>query len=433
MTTYAEVMADIDIPLPREPPDDTPAAAQRFPAQQRYRAADDRGADGRAVVVDGARFILDAPAEVDAIWGTGSQVLWAPGEALMIAGPQGVGKTTLAGLLVKALLTGGDVLGLPAAPYRGRVLYLAMDRPRQIARSLRRQFSEEHRELLADRLVVRPGPLPADVAAQPLLLAGLAEEYGAGVLFVDSLKDAAVGLTDDAVAASYNRARQHLLATGCQVAELHHVIKRTSRGDHPAAAVDAIYGSTWLTSGAGSIVMLIGEPGDPIVSFRHVKQPAEEVGPFRLLHDQTAGLLTVEHSVDLPTLVDASGPDGLTARAAAAAIGETSKPSRAEVEKARRKLDALTAAGVLSRLEGGRGGTGERAPSVYFRAVGGNHGQSRSEVKPQVSTNHGLFDPEDLHGNHAPITPESETAGQDYHATNHADHTAINHETHPPL
>jgi hypothetical protein len=48
-------------------------------------------------LVDGARFILDQPSTIPAVWGEGAQVLWAEGEALMIAGGQGLGKTTLAG------------------------------------------------------------------------------------------------------------------------------------------------------------------------------------------------------------------------------------------------------------------------------------------------------------------------------------------------
>lgn len=113
------------------------------------------------------------------------------------------------------------------------------------------------------------------------------------------------------------------------------------------------------------MVLLSGEPGDPIVSFRHLKQPADEVGPWRLLHDPAAGLLTVEHAVDLVALVRASGVDGLTARGAAQAITEKSNPSRADVEKARRKLDAID---MLVRVEGSRGGGDTRNPAAWFLA-----------------------------------------------------------------
>jgi hypothetical protein len=425
----------VDIPLPDEPPPDDWSSLPRNGSRRSDGAPPAANADLGAVV-DGARFILDAPPQVAPIWGDGSRVLWASGEALMIAGPQGLGKTTLAGLLVKALLGAqDDVLGLPVTPSERRVLYLAMDRPRQISRSLRRQFSEADRDRLADRLIVRQGPPPADLAAQPHLLAAMAEAYGAGVVIVDSLKDAAVGLSDDTVGASYNRARQRALAAGCEVAELHHTVKRGPGGGPPSTVAD-IYGSTWLTSGAGSIVLLSGDPGDPIVGMRHVKQPAEEVGPYRLLHDQTAGLLTVEHAADFVAMARACGPDGLTARTAAAALTDKPQPGRADIEKARRKLDALAASGVLMRLDGGRGGTGEqRSPAAYFIAPEAHCGQSRPITpggKTAGQANHGHSGDFDPHAGHGPITAKPKTAGQANHTTNHANHGAGNHVS-PPL
>lgn len=302
--------------------------------------------------VDGATFILDQPTDVPARWGSGTAVLWPEGEALMIAGPQGLCKTTLAGLLVRAQLGLGDgmVLGLPVQPLDRRILYLAMDRPRQIARSLRRQFAEDDRRVLADRLVILPGPPAADLAAQPTLLAGLAARYEADVVYVDSLKDATLGLSKDEIAAAYNRARQYLLLQGDDLCELHHTKKRQPQSG-PITSVDEIYGSTWLTNGCGSVILLSGDPGDPIIGLRHAKQPAEEVGPWQLLHDATDGQLTVESEISLVDLVKARGVDGVTARDAAAVLFETAKPSKAQKEKARRRLAKLDAAGVLVRVE----------------------------------------------------------------------------------
>jgi hypothetical protein len=51
--------------------------------------------------------------------------------------------------------------GLPVSRWPrwpGKILYLAMDRPAQIARSLHRQFAVDHRGVLGDRLVVWKGP-----------------------------------------------------------------------------------------------------------------------------------------------------------------------------------------------------------------------------------------------------------------------------------
>jgi hypothetical protein len=321
----------------------------RLPPQDRV---DEPPRDHPDRAVDGAAFILDQPPGIASLWGEGTAVLWAEGEALMTAGLQGLCKTTLAGLLLRAQLGLGDglVLGLPVQPIDGRMLYLAMDRPRQIARSLRRQFTEADRAVLAQGLVILRGPPPADLAAQPTLLAGLADHYGADVVYVDSVKDAALRLSTDEVGAAYNRARQHLLMTGCQICELHHTVKRGPDGAPPKSIAD-VYGSAWLTNGCGSVILLTGEPGDPIIGMQHVKQPAGEVGPWRLLSDPADGQLTIEHQADLVDLVKVKGVDGLTARDAAAALFDTSKPTRAQKEKARRKLVNLEADEVLMSIE----------------------------------------------------------------------------------
>ena len=314
--------------------------------------------------VDGAKFILDQPANVPAIWGDGKKVLWPEGEALMIAGGQGLGKTTLAGQLLRALL-GLDtrVLGLPVSDSGETILYLAMDRPRQIARSLARQFTGADRDVLKARVLIRPGPPYADLAKQPDLLLRMATELGAGIIFVDSLKDAAIGLSDDEVGAGYNRARQHVLNAGRQMCDMHHVTKAT------ADTINDIYGSTWLTSGCGSVILLTGEPGDPIIGFKHVKPPVEEIGPYRLSHDPVRGRLNIEHETDLVDMVRASFANGLTARDAAKALFDTDKPpSRGEVEKARRKLDDLVAAGVVARVDGTKGGAKGTGATAWFIA-----------------------------------------------------------------
>ncbi len=258
---------------------------------------------------NGASFILDIPHTIPALWGEGQRVLWPEGESLMICGLPGLGKTTLAGMLIRAQLggVGQQVLGLRVAPQPGKILYLAMDRPAQIARSLHRQFDETRRDVLGDRLVVWKGPPPADVAANPHLLAELAERAGASVVYLDSVKDAAVGLSEDAVGAGYNRARQHLLNKGVELAELHHTVKHSAGGGQPGTVAD-VYGSVWLSSGTGSIILLTGQPGDPIVGFRHIRQPAEEVGPLRLSHDETSGTMSILSGTDPVEVVRAAGP-----------------------------------------------------------------------------------------------------------------------------
>jgi len=316
--------------------------------------------------VDAGHFLFDETDTTVALWGDGDDILWAEGEAMMIAGGMGLGKTTLAGQIIRAQLgLSTEVLGLPVHPIEGVILYLAMDRPRQIRRSMLRQFDRSERDAIAGRLLIRTGPPIADIAAYPGLLAAMAKECGASVVYVDSLKDAAVGLSDDKVGAGYNRARQGLLADNAQICELHHNRKATA-GMTANGSVTEVYGSTWLTSGAGSVITLTGDPGDPIIEFRHVKQPLNEVGPWRLLNDPDAGRMTVNHQVDLILLATAAGRHGLTAMAAAVAMYEKDRPNKAEIEKARYRLDKLAKGGLLVRVDGFKGGASGGTPSVWM-------------------------------------------------------------------
>jgi hypothetical protein len=308
----------------------------------------------KARLIDGASFILDIPPIPPAVWGQGTGIAWARGEALLIVGGNGVGKTTLASQLLRGRLgLTSMVLGLPVVPGDRRVLYLTMDRPEQIRRALHRLFSDDERDVLAGRLVVWQGPPPEDLAANPGMLAELCRDADADSCIVDSLKDAAVGLSEDAVGAGWNRARQGALASGVQLAELHHNRKRGANDGPPRALAD-VYGSAWITAGVGSVVALHGEAGDPIVELRHLKQPMDELGPWQVQHDHDAGISSIVDQVDLFAL--AARPDyPLTATAAAVALYGTDKPTRAQIAKARRQLDRLVKEGVLVRTEGGRG------------------------------------------------------------------------------
>lgn len=350
------------------------AAAEKLYAEEQARAAAEHADEG-ARVHDGASFLLDLPATPPALWGKGEDILWARGEALMIAGPQGVGKTTIAGQLLRATVgLAPDVLGYPVEPCAQRVLYLAMDRPEQARRNLARMFAadvaEVGRDYIAEIMRFWAGPPPQDFAAEPEGLLRLAQQHHADVVFIDSLKDAAVGLSKDEVGAGYNRARQLALAEGVQVVELHHTVKNGADGGKPNN-INGIYGSTWLTSGTGSVVLLWGEPGDPVIDFVHLKQPMNEVGPLKVLHNRETGLSEVYHDedTDVVALARRCSSTGVSATEAARCQFSVEKPSRAQVEKARRNLHRLVEFGLLVFKPAGEDGKGGRGNADRWFAV----------------------------------------------------------------
>ncbi len=316
--------------------------------------------------VNGAAFILDTPPEVQAVWGEGEQVAWSSGEPLLINGPSGVGKTTLAQQVTLARLgLRTEVLGLPVEVDARRVLYIAADRPPQAARSFRRMVSEEHRGVLAERLEVWRGPLPVDLTRQPEVLAVMAEQANAGTLIVDSLKDVAAKLGEDETGNKVNQALQLACLAGVEVAALHHQRKRQQGAGKPKT-LDDVYGSTWITAGAGSVLLVWGQPGDAVVELSHLKQPRDAIGPLTLLHDHECGTTVVRDEVDLYAVVKLS--NGLTAQGAARALFRCEDPEPNQVERARRRLEQLCkkTPPLVHRVDPQRGGEGGTTPARYY-------------------------------------------------------------------
>ena len=118
---------------------------------------------------------------------------------------------------------------------------------------------------------------------------------------------------------------------------------RSVRGGRPSRT--GVYGSTWITSDARSVVLLNGKPGDPIVASHHIKQPASEVGTFKIIHDHDTGRSKTWHSVDLVLL--AKQPGGLTALAAQWRYSRPTSPLQTKRTRPRRRLAKLTGHGFL--------------------------------------------------------------------------------------
>lgn len=301
---------------------------------------------------DGRTFILDAPATVPSLWGDGDRVAWASGEGLMFVGPQGVGKTTVASRLALARIGIGaeTLLGMPVTQTTEPLLWIAADRPQQIARSFRRMVTPADAEILEKRLLVWEGPPPFDLVDEPLRLLAFVESTGAKTVFIDSDKDIASPLTEDRVGAAFNRARGAVIAAGIEWVELHHNRKATADNRKPSALAD-VYGSVWLTAGLGSVISLWGEPGDPIVELTHLKQPAEDIGPLELEHDHTHGRTTLRERPTVESLLEDAGKEGVTAPDVASAIYGL-KVTKAQVEKVRRQLQRLADDGRATSAKG---------------------------------------------------------------------------------
>ena len=320
-------------------------------------------------LVDGWKFVSETGADREPLWGTREKTAWASGESLMIVGAPGVGKTTLAHQVILARLGLQDtVLDMPVAPSK-RVLYLAMDRPKQIAGAMARRVSLADAPVLRERLAVWQGPLPATLDKEPDLLADLAAAHQADTIVIDSLKDAVSTLVDDALAVAFHNARMRAIRNGVEVMELHHqrkAVEGTPREQRPA--LDRVYGSTWITSGAGSVMFVAGEAGDPAVTLHHLKTPTGEIGPLQLIHDHARGTTTLDPALD-PVAILRAAPGGLSVRELATAQTGQPNPGRAPVEKARRALETLVRAGLATKAEGAAGGNGGGQQARYHASA----------------------------------------------------------------
>lgn len=335
--------------------------------------------------VPGGEFILDQPDEIPAIWGEGTQVLMAEGEALLIVASPGVGKTTLAGQLALRRagipgFLGPDLLGLPVEPDTERkLLYIAADRPRQIARSFKRMVGPGHRLQLDAALVFWGGPLPFDIVEEPQQLVTFAQAHGAGTVVIDSLGDIASPLSEDRVGSRVKLALAYVVAAGIEVVALHHVRKETSDGRKPRSLSD-VYGSQWITAGVGSVVFLYGEAGDPVVELLHLKQPADVVGPLELIHDHDHGVTCVAEQTTVYDLVRRATNGGVTVKDVAAHLSGKADPSRNHIEKARRKLAALVRDEHAVKIPGEAG-----EPDVYRPIHRQTNGSVRDPRDPSVT------------------------------------------------
>lgn len=297
----------------------------------------------RSKLVDGDTFLHgDGSDDLVVRWGTQDRVLWASGESLLVVAPTGVGKTTLAVQLVEAAIGLGDgtVLGLPVKPAR-RVLYFAMDRPRQIRRMLRRRFGTTP---VGERLWVHKGPTATDISLAHDQFLTIARAAGADLVVIDSLKDALADPANNASGGEWNRAIQDLNANDIDVLVLHHLKKIPK---DTKAAISDLYGSVHITNGAGSIVLLWGEASDDRLELVHLKSPIDPVGPIDLDVNHTTGVITALAGFD-PLTYLRTHPGCSVLEAARVEHGPDTKSGSAAYKRTARRFRALVHKGLAT-------------------------------------------------------------------------------------
>ena len=319
-----------------------------------YLAARAAAGEVSREVLDGEAFIFKEIIEVESFWGRGEVVLWPKDEGLMVSGPQGIGKTTIIqNLLLRRVGIGdGDLYGFPVTVEENPdaiYLYLAMDRPAQARRSIRRMISDNpvDRGIVQRYLRFWAGPLPVNVLTRPEVLLNWATAYCGGrvpaAIFCDSYKDLAVGLSEDKVGAAINLAVQACIQAGAQWVGAHHHRKGSQDQRNAPNSLDDVYGSTWLTSGLGSVLMLWGQAGDDAVTLTQLKEPSEKLHTTRLVHDPATGWLTIDAEEQ-----DAVDPLEVIRRAGQ--LGMTAADLAREVRGDTRRADVVWSQRLLTRM-----------------------------------------------------------------------------------
>ena len=377
--------------------------------------------------VRGGEWIFERPPPPPAIWGEEERILWRAGEPATIYGPVGVGKTTLIQQVILGLCGVRDkpLLGLPLTR-RGRVLYLALDRPLQAVQSMARMVAPADRDALNDYLVVWDRGLPFDLAnEEPGRLLEWCREICPDVdtVILDGLYLAAAELEKPAVAARVNLAFQALVREGIEILVGHHP-KKLQAGARPKS-LDQMFGGVWLAAGMGSIMLLWGEGGDIIVEFSQLKSPRETVGPFKVIHDHDTGTTTIQGELDVLKLVRQH--NGISAPDTARFIYDTTKPSDNQVERARRQLQSLVKKGLAQASGGTQGGSGGGTPTLYYatQRLQRPEGEHAGEHAPSQGQN------EHATENRARGDPEANLKTE--HATEHGEHGQSEHESNAPL
>lgn len=239
---------------------------------------------GRWLSADEALDVPDAPA----IWGDEESPYSSEGQAWMIAGADGTGKTSLACQYVKARLglPTWEMWGLPVRTLErdASVIYVAMDRPVQIRQALARGMDDLSKKAIRGRFHMWTGPTPhllSTLEGQEWMLARVQDRH-AGLVVFDSRKDLGDVLDNRAVS-GIARCIALLVSEGIEVLILHH----TNKGG--GISLESIQGFREVFSGLGSVLILEGKPGGDEITVHHAKPIKRPHEALRVRHDHATG------------------------------------------------------------------------------------------------------------------------------------------------
>lgn len=232
------------------------------------------------------------------IWGNavpGGTMAWAENQGVIIAGPPGTGKSTIAlqVILRRVGILGGDVLGMPVVETEQPLVYLALDRADQIRQSIRRMVPTTAADEAIRRLLMIDNLPPTVDLRQVETLIGWLRGMGAGGVVIDSAKDLGFDLNDSSEGQAFNFMVQATLRAGIQILVTHHS-RKVPRGDRKPLTLNDLHGSQWVAAGAGSVIMLDGEAGPKPKRLVHVKPLTVPMLPLALTMNHDTGEIDYE-------------------------------------------------------------------------------------------------------------------------------------------
>lgn len=249
--------------------------------------------------MDVLSFVAAGPDPVaTCIWGhavPGGVMGWASNQGLIIAGPPGTGKSTIAlqVALRRTGILGGEVLGMPVRSDDHPLVYLALDRADQIRQSIRRMVPDDADPDAVGRLLMIDNLPPTVDLRQPDTFIAWLRTFKASGVVVDSAKDLGFDLNDSSEGQAFNFLVQATLRAGIEILVTHHS-RKVPRGDRKPLTLNDLHGSQWVAAGAGSVLMLDGEAGPQAKRLVHVKPLTVPMPPLLLELNTSTGELSYQ-------------------------------------------------------------------------------------------------------------------------------------------